>query len=224
MKISRVSVFFVYMEVRYLSEYLMTGERYLRTVLDAFPAPVLIVDRELRIHDANLAARNLLAEEPKLHLRRLCGDLLHCIHARGADGGCGNTTFCGDCVLRQTAGAVADGGMIFRQTSEMKLERDGETREAWFLVTGAPMKYEDNDLVVLTLEDVTELKRLHGILPVCSHCRKIRDDEKYWHRVEDYLEKYTGAKFSHGICPDCFREHYPEMADRISEDRNPERR
>lgn len=48
-----------------------------------------------------------------------------------------------------------------------------------------------------------EVKALRGILPICSYCRKIRDDENYWHTVETYVARYTTTRFSHGICPCC---------------------
>ena len=48
-----------------------------------------------------------------------------------------------------------------------------------------------------------EVKRLSGLLPICCRCKKIRDDKGYWNQVEMYLEEYSEAKFSHGMCPDC---------------------
>ena len=51
---------------------------------------------------------------------------------------------------------------------------------------------------------LAEVKQLHGILPICSYCRKIRDDSDYWQTVEQYLANHSEAKFSHGICPSCF--------------------
>lgn len=48
-----------------------------------------------------------------------------------------------------------------------------------------------------------ELKLLKGILPICSYCKKIRDDEGYWEQVETYISRHSEAEFSHGICPEC---------------------
>jgi len=48
-----------------------------------------------------------------------------------------------------------------------------------------------------------EIKTLRGIVPICSYCKKIRDDEGYWDHVEKYVSAHTDAKFSHGICPTC---------------------
>jgi DNA-binding response OmpR family regulator len=49
-----------------------------------------------------------------------------------------------------------------------------------------------------------EIRTLRGIMPICSYCKKIRDDEGYWSQVEQYVSAHTEAEFSHGICPTCF--------------------
>jgi PAS domain S-box-containing protein len=51
---------------------------------------------------------------------------------------------------------------------------------------------------------LVEVKTLRGFLPICSYCKKIRDDENYWHAVEAYISKHTNTQFSHGICPACY--------------------
>ena len=58
-----------------------------------------------------------------------------------------------------------------------------------------------------------EVKALRAILPMCSYCRKIRDDEDCWHSVEGYIATQTTSRFSHGICPDCMGTHHPEEAE-----------
>ncbi|MBF0241583.1 MAG: hypothetical protein HQK64_03795 [Desulfamplus sp.] len=56
----------------------------------------------------------------------------------------------------------------------------------------------------------SEIKTLSGIIPICMHCKQIRDDQGYWNRVEEYITKHSAAQFSHGICPDCMKKHYSE--------------
>ena len=51
---------------------------------------------------------------------------------------------------------------------------------------------------------LARVKQLQGLLPICSYCKKIRDDRNYWQRVENYISEHSEATFSHGICPDCF--------------------
>jgi len=55
------------------------------------------------------------------------------------------------------------------------------------------------------------VKVLSGLLPICANCKKIRDDDGYWHQVEVYVERHSDASFSHGICPDCRQKLYPEL-------------
>lgn len=57
---------------------------------------------------------------------------------------------------------------------------------------------------------LAEIRELQGILPICSGCKKIRDDDGYWQQVDTYLTTHTGAQFSHGVCPDCMDRLYPE--------------
>jgi len=61
-------------------------------------------------------------------------------------------------------------------------------------------------------EALANVKQLSGLLPICSYCKKIRDDQNYWERVEGYVTKHSEAKFSHSICPQCYEDIVkPEM-------------
>ncbi len=55
-----------------------------------------------------------------------------------------------------------------------------------------------------------QVRQLQGMLPICAQCKKIRDDDGYWHQIESYIRDHSEAVFSHSICPDCFRELYPD--------------
>jgi hypothetical protein len=56
-----------------------------------------------------------------------------------------------------------------------------------------------------------EVKTLRGIVPICAYCKKIRNDQGYWDQVDVYVRAHTEADFSHGICPTCLNEHFPEL-------------
>lgn len=55
-----------------------------------------------------------------------------------------------------------------------------------------------------------DIKILQGILPICAHCKKIRDEEGVWNQLEDYIYAHSEAQFSHGICPECMDTYYSE--------------
>ncbi len=56
-----------------------------------------------------------------------------------------------------------------------------------------------------------EIKTLHGIIPICSYCKKIRDDKGAWDIIEAYICDHSDAQFSHGVCPDCYKKAMEEM-------------
>lgn len=120
--------------------------------------------------------------------------------------------------LKQNA-AVRGGGKALAFENRY-LCKDGSHR--WFRWNAAPDS--DEKVIYSVARDVTEskqaeeaseqlvrelqaalaeVKTLREILPICSYCRKIRDDENYWHTVEDYISEHTASRFSHGICPSC---------------------
>jgi hypothetical protein len=74
-------------------------------------------------------------------------------------------------------------------------------------------------LIIMTLQRVehdflmaqNEIKTLKGFLPICSSCKRIRDDKGYWNQIEAYISDHSEAEFSHGICPDCMKKLYPEF-------------
>jgi DNA-binding response OmpR family regulator len=51
---------------------------------------------------------------------------------------------------------------------------------------------------------LSQVKQLQGILPICAHCKKIRNDQNYWQKVENYVSEHSEAQFSHSVCPDCY--------------------
>ncbi len=76
---------------------------------------------------------------------------------------------------------------------------------------------------ITQLEDaLANVKQLQGILPICSHCKKVRDDQNYWQQVESYISTHTDAQFSHSICPECFdqitKAQIEELKDRLRKD------
>ena len=75
---------------------------------------------------------------------------------------------------------------------------------------------KEREQVISELQQaLSSIKQLKGLLPICSCCKKIRDDQGYWQQVEEYLTKHSEAEFSHGICPDCLKKLYPEQAEKI---------
>jgi hypothetical protein len=58
---------------------------------------------------------------------------------------------------------------------------------------------------------LAEVKTLKGLLPICGHCKKIRDDKGAWNQIESYIRDRSDATFTHGICPDCMQHHFSDL-------------
>ena len=69
---------------------------------------------------------------------------------------------------------------------------------------------EREKLIVELQQAMSEIKMLSGLLPICSSCKKIRDDQGYWNQIESYIQDHSEAEFSHGLCPECAKRLYPE--------------
>jgi len=79
-------------------------------------------------------------------------------------------------------------------------------------ITDQKRAEEERDNLVRNLQAaLAEVKTLQAILPICSYCRRVRDDEDYWHTVESYISRSTTTQFSHGICPSCFASEIGEI-------------
>jgi phosphoserine phosphatase RsbU/P len=61
------------------------------------------------------------------------------------------------------------------------------------------------------VELLASVKQLRGLLPICSYCKRIRDDQNYWEQVESYITEHTDVRFSHGICPACYDKAMAEL-------------
>jgi hypothetical protein len=69
---------------------------------------------------------------------------------------------------------------------------------------------EERERLIKELQTaMANIKTLSGFLPICAHCKNIRDDKGYWLSVEEYVRTHADVDFSHGICPRCLEKHFP---------------
>lgn len=112
--------------------------------------------------------------------------------------------------LTRLAGRVAEGK--YDERADVRSEDEiGDLARAFNGMIEARGAHErERERLLAELREALEnVKTLSGFLPICSHCKKIRNDEGYWQQVETYVTQHTGALFSHGICPDCVDRYYP---------------
>ncbi len=191
-------------------------EEYFKALFHAVPCPVLIVDEDVRIVDCNPSAAGLVGPDREHQYMHRSGEALHCVHAGATPGGCGHSEHCRDCVIRNSVGEALRDGKTVRRRTRMRRRTvpGGETNEVDLAVTAAPFSDGAKPLVLLVFEDLSELMLLRRMVPICSHCKKIRNDRNYWESVEEYLLKHTDLEFTHSICERCMEEHFKEFIPR----------
>lgn len=182
----------------------------LQSAFDAIPSLIFVVDEDVRIQAYNAAAAGLLAGDRAAVLKHRAGDLLHCLHSTETPGGCGRAPFCRECIVRNSVAGAFQGRRVVRNRAKIEIVRDETAVEIYALITTSPFQYEAKPFVLLVVEDISEIAELRRIIPICSFCRKVRDDKESWLRVESYFKTHWDLDFSHSLCPECMEKHYPE--------------
>jgi hypothetical protein len=177
----------------------------LRTVFDAMPSLIFVVDEDVRIQECNASAADLLKVQRSTILKRRGGEVFHCLHSTEVPEGCGRAPFCQNCVLRNSVDEAFRGNRIVRRRTRMEMIRGENKLEIYALITAAPFLYEERWLVLLVIEDISEIAELQRMIPICCICKKVRDDKESWSRVEAYFKENWDVDFSHSICPECYK-------------------
>jgi CheY-like chemotaxis protein len=96
------------------------------------------------------------------------------------------------------------------------LNADLLERSIRYCIERRQARKEREQLAVERQQALDEVKTLHGLLPICCNCKKIRDDHNSWSQIESYIAERSEATFSHSYCPECIEKLYPEVGDRMS--------
>lgn len=179
-------------------------------LVDAMPTPTFLVDEDVTILCLNKSSRELISKDREVVLHRRAGDILHCIHAEETAQGCGRASHCKDCLVRYSVRRAFSENLVSKHNAKLELRSKEGVKKVHMAITASPFEYGGKRYALLQFENITELIKLRQIIPVCSVCKKVRDDAEYWQQIESYFRDSLDVDFSHGICPDCVKEHYSE--------------
>ena len=110
-------------------------------------------------------------------------------------------------------GLKKDGQIVYVEIYGSSCLHKGKPAAAGTILDITERKQAESDREKLIMElkqALSQIKTLSGLLPICSACKKIRDDKGYWNQIEFYISEHSGAEFSHGICPECAKKLYPD--------------
>ncbi len=194
-----------------------TGSQYHRSILDAMPHPVIVIEEGGWIVDSNAAARQVMTIEAKKARHRSAGEALGCIHARG--NGCGGRPVCETCPVHTCVSRALEHQYPSRQMLKLIVAGDDGMRGLDYMMTVSPLRLENLHLALMVLEDPREIASFPQTLPVCSHCKQVRSDQNDWQSMESYLSSHLEIHCTHSLCPDCARKFFPEYADALQNKR-----
>lgn len=177
--------------------------KYLNAIFNSTLSGVIVVDADSRtITDVNSTALEMI----RLTKNEIVGQVCHNFICPAEQGKC----------------PIADLGQVIDKSERILLTADGTKQK--ILKTVKPLKLAEKTYYIESFIDISNLnkaeenhekligeltealekvKTLSGLVPICAKCKKIRDDNGYWNQLESYIEKYSEASFSHGLCPDC---------------------
>jgi PAS domain-containing protein len=110
----------------------------LRSVFDALPSLIFVVDEDIKIQEYNAAAAEFLSGKRAAILKHRGGEVLHCLHATDVTEGCGRAPFCKTCVIRNSVAEAFKGSRISRRRTKIDIIRDGHKTELYALITCSP--------------------------------------------------------------------------------------
>jgi hypothetical protein len=183
-------------------------------LLNAIPMPVFIVDGDLIVTNTNHSAREVFSFAGGQARNNRWGRTAQCVNSFDNDLGCGHGEKCGQCPIRATVAQCLNGSPALHKKVIISLQSKDSVTEHELLITMNQIVMANNLYALFIVENVTRLVLGKETIPMCMHCKKVRDDDKYWSKLEDYFDHNLHVKFSHCICESCLFEHYPDIATR----------
>ncbi len=196
-------------EAKKISAALLQSEERWKMLYNNLPGGSFMVNREYIIEDVNDALCKVTGFNRKELVGKKCG----IICPRGPDA----------CPIfdkgrkridnNETAVKCKDGKKVPVLKSVRKIpfaDREIVLENFLDITRQKEAETEREELIKELQEALEEVKTLGGMLPICSQCKKIRDDQGYWQQIESFIQARSDAEFSHSICPECAHKLYPE--------------
>ena len=142
-----------------MSDELFKNPNFLYTLFDSIPSMLFVVDADVRVMHLNAAAKKANNGDKPFKFLDRGGHVWKCINTVKEHKTCGTMAACGHCTIRKTVRGATRGGAVYRQTAEMEIVEDHGQRKAHVLVTASPFIHANQPLILLILEDISDLKK-----------------------------------------------------------------
>jgi PAS domain S-box-containing protein len=201
-------------ERRRAEKALRENEIRLKVVLDTIQAGIVVIDPENHTIVGVNAAAGKMFGAPR---EEILGSVCHQYICPAEEGQCPITDLAQDLDNAERELLTADGRKvpILKTVVSVTLAGREHLLESFLDITERKRAEEERERLIGQLKEaLAEVKTLSGLLPLCSSCKRIRDDKGYWQQIEAYIRDHSEAEFSHSVCPDCAKKLYPEVFDK----------
>jgi PAS domain S-box-containing protein len=202
-------------ELKKADERIRRQNTFLTAVIDALPHPFIVIDAET--HGLKLA--NVAAYHGKLPEQMTCHELSHqaSVPCSSLDHPCPleKVKATGQPVVLEHKHYDVNGALRDVEVHGFPIFDEGKVVgmiEYSIDITDRNRVAQERETLIADLQKALQkVKTLSGLLPICSSCRKIRDDTGYWSTLERYISEHSDAEFTHGLCPQCLKRLYPDI-------------
>ena len=190
---------------------LRESEERLKKIMNGIHAGILVVDSKTHvIVDVNPCATELIGASRE----KIVGHVCHKFVCPVEKGKCPVTDLKQgmDNSERILINAQGESIPILKTVTRINLDGSEYLVESFLDISDRKQSEEEREKLIKELQDaLSKIKTLSGLLPICSACKKIRDDKGYWNQIEAFIRDHSEAEFSHSICPECAKRLYPNF-------------
>ena len=201
-------------ERRRVEDALRENEVRLKAVLDTVQAGIVVIDPENHTIVGVNAAAGKMFGAPR---EQILGSVCHKYICPAEKGECPITDLEQDLDNAERELLTANGRRvpILKTVVSVSLAGRKHLLESFLDITERKRAEEEREQLIGQLQEaLADVKTLSGLLPLCSSCKRIRDDQGYWQQIEAYIRDHSEAEFSHSVCPECAKKLYPEVFDK----------
>jgi len=180
---------------------LLTDNEFFRLLFKVIPTGIVLIDQNGYVQAINPeGSRMFCAELPDDGAHYRTGDLFRCVNNKGE---CGAGVACQACILRNNAKAAINGQTVSRQKGKFCVFKDKDIEQFVLQVTASPLVYKQHTMALIIIEDISLVTELSGLIPICSACHSMRNDNGDWVNIAKYLQEHSEAELTHDYCPSC---------------------
>lgn len=215
-KVARIQIATDITPRKIAEEKILKAKKEWETTFDALIEPVFILDTNFTILRANKALSQRLGLTIDQVIGRKCHELMHDAEEPPADCPCRKMLQEGCCQSAEFP--LEKLGCDFFVSVSPIVDDQGVLQGGVHVAVDITERKEAEDEKSRLIEELQQalarIRKLEGIIPICSYCRKIRNDDGYWTQLEKYISDHSEVRFSHGMCEECAKKNFPEIFDK----------